>query len=99
MGCYINPPDMSKEEWLVRNGKPFLGPAKITQDTVPVCLVDNGIFTAAGVGFSEEEVEEFNNSSDRRPKTWYTVRREDVREVSDLEIFEKYFPPEMFPES
>lgn len=81
MGYYINPKDMSKEEWLAENGVPvsardlqvtgfeYLKPAEL-----PVCLVDNGWMTAAGIAYCDEEMQEFLRP-DGRPKQWFLVRR------------------------
>lgn len=92
MGAYINPPDMSKEEWLVKNATRL--------DTVPknakefeaegkmfVCLVNNFHFTAAGIMFDQRELETFSDPADRRPKRWYLASKEDLLKVSDLQYF------------
>lgn len=65
MGIYVNPPDMTKEEWLRVNATEHAsaGEAQAASDTenLMVVLVDNGPFTAAqrmreALGdFSEEE--------------------------------------------
>jgi hypothetical protein len=89
MGCYINPRDMAKEAWLKLNGEKTDGPTAVTTSHVPVCLVNNGPFLAAGVGFSEREVEAFNQPTDYRPKQWYRVSREAARMVSDLAHYER----------
>jgi hypothetical protein len=83
MGLYINPETGTKEEWLASHG--------ILQQQVPkqyksegryvVCLVDNGLFTAAGVCYKQEELEEFTRSEDYRPKTWWLVLEADLRAV------------------
>jgi hypothetical protein len=56
MGIYINPTNMTKEAWLFENGVrlPAGAPRKFhsTANYLPVCLVDNGLFTAAGIVFS-----------------------------------------------
>lgn len=88
MGCYINPRDMSKEEWLELFGVRTAAPAPLSETHVPVCLVNNGPFTAAAVGFNDDEVKAFLYP-DGRPKIWYTVPRTVVRQVSDLANWEK----------
>ena len=98
MGCYINPPDMTKEEWLKKYGQPTLLPCEVTQTHVPVCLVDNRMFTAAGVGYHPLEVNDFKEGMGGRKHSWWKVRRDDVRKVSDLLIFEERDPPDHFPE-
>lgn len=89
MGCYVNPPNQTKEQFLREKGERTAGPKPVTETHLPVCLVDNGMFTAAAVGFCEEEVTDFQNPRDTRPKQWYYVSREDLREVSDLVHFER----------
>jgi hypothetical protein len=89
MGCYVNPSNVSKEEFLVLHGVPTNGPGPISETHLPVCLVDNGMFTAAGVGFSEAEVEAFNRPDDRREKMWFMVSRANLRQVSDLANWER----------
>lgn len=91
MGCYINPPDKSKEKWLEENGTvvgtPVFDPSL---ETLPVCLVSNGFFTAAAICFSEAEMMEFNDPEDRRPKLWYRVSRPKLHAIApDLVHFIK----------
>jgi len=100
MGCYINPPNMEKEQWLRENATPLthVRPAEVlTKSTVPICLVSNGPFNAAGVAFSHDEVEAFDRPGDPRPKLWFVAPRHLVREVSDLESWERHARPETFP--
>jgi hypothetical protein len=78
---------MSKEQFLAQHGIPCSMPGPITEDHLPVCLVDNGFFTAAGVGYCQSEVEAFQYP-DGRPKKWFMVSRENLRKVSDLEAYE-----------
>ena len=88
MGCYINTA-AGKEAWLAENATPVRGPMPITETHVPVCLVDNGPFTAAAVAYSERELEAFTQPTDFRPKQWFYVSREAVRAVSDLARYER----------
>lgn len=88
MGCYVNPPDMTKEAWLAQNGERTDGPCEVTETHLPVCLVHNGAFTAAGVCYCTQERDEFNSPSDYRPKLWFKVHRADLRRVSDLARYE-----------
>lgn len=89
MGCYINPGNETKEAFLQREGRVIsVNEATITEDEYPVCLVNNGPFTAAAVGFSMSEVAAFSRSDDRRPKVWFMVRREKLLGVSDLAEYE-----------
>jgi len=92
MGCYVNPKDMSKEEWLNGFGERVNDvdyDEAVKMGCLPVVLLDNGIFTAAGVAYSKQEADEFTAPDDRRPKTFYHVRRELLYDVSDLKHWEK----------
>jgi len=86
MGCYINT-HAGKEAWLAANATPTNGPGAITETHVPVCLVDNGMFTAAAVAFDKRELEAFTQPTDFRPKQWFLVERAKVRTVSDLDRY------------
>ena len=93
MGLYINPPDQSKEDWLANNAKSMhcTPPAKARQnlgdgETVVVCLVVNGGFTAAGVAFNDRELRDFADPNDQRPKVWLLVPVEKVEEVTGKKL-------------
>jgi hypothetical protein len=73
MGLYINVPQ-GKEAWLNQHGENTGSSVpSITPTHLPVCLVDNGMFTAAAICYSPRELEAFNQPGDFRPKTWYRV--------------------------
>lgn len=88
MGYYVNPPNESKESFLKREG--ILAPhTKINWEDVPegflpVVLVDNGPFTAAGIAYCKSELEAFTAPNDWRPRTIYFVKKEKLISVSDL---------------
>ena len=78
MGLYME--DENKDGWLVANGE-FVGggiyESHIDFDLVPkqqmlVCLVDNGMFKACGVAYTEREFKHFD-IPDGRYKDWYLV--------------------------
>lgn len=77
MGYYINPPSETKEEFLEREGVEIdLIDVAITLDAVPVCLVDNGWFTAAGIAHDDRTLTEFTaNPEDHRPRRYFAVPR------------------------
>jgi hypothetical protein len=78
MGYYINPKSITKERWLTEHGRLItLAEAKAhtVGDNVVVCLVDNGVFTAAAICYSDRERNVFAEP-DGRPKRWYLVSRE-----------------------
>lgn len=80
MGYYINPPNMTKEEWLAKHGKPLqtLSDYDFAGDNLPVCLVNNGWMTAAGIAYHQRELEAFNSPSDTRPRKWFEVSKTDL---------------------
>lgn len=90
MGCYVNPPSQDKEEWLDKNCVSIgLRPGPITESELPVCLVDNGLFKAAAVAYSERELKVFSDPTDARRKVWYQVPIERLLEASDLKFYLK----------
>lgn len=80
MGYYLNPKAMSKKDWLdtyaVRINR---APPRQFRDEehIVICLVDNGFFTAAGIAFSQAELEAFTYE-DGREKIWYTIPIKDL---------------------
>lgn len=81
MGIYINPKDQSKEEWLIKN-KEIVHVEVDFKNYFSVCLVDNGMFTAAAVCGDENERERFS-IPDGRPKQWFVVSLESLKLVLD----------------
>lgn len=76
MGYYVNPTNKSKEEFLREKGVAVPRTFKWTdlhEGSLPVVLLDNGAFTAAGIAYSTEEFAAFTRVDDRRPKQIYTV--------------------------
>lgn len=81
MGSYINPPHISKEQFLEAHG------IEVTRedaaafdfstddDILPVVLVNNGPFTAAAIAHSQRELDEFTRLDDDRPRKWFLVER------------------------
>ncbi len=91
MGAYVNSPHDSKEEWLRKNWRSRAGSEPSFEHrpsgTLPVCVVDNGLFTAAAICFSETEFKAFMDPDDPRPKSWCYVDVELLKTVSpELEI-------------
>lgn len=91
MGFYINPKNMSKEDWLRRNG---MG---VTQASASkhsagdggdfvVCLVDNGDFTAAGIAYNDGERDSFlfRDTGEQRPRQWFLVNRKFLKEFCSI---------------
>lgn len=87
MGCYVNPSNESKEEFLMREGEVLPGaPASIDikSGKIPVCLVNNSIFSAAAVAYSEGELHSFADPNDLREKVWFLVEKTKLLDVSDI---------------
>ena len=89
MGLYINPTDMSKEEWLLANvvgrGSRVSLPLPEDPALALVCFVDNGWMTAAAVCLDEAERKAFSRPGDERPKAWFHVPRAALRKLPGLE--------------
>lgn len=86
MGYYINPKRQSKEQFLSEKGERLTKPPKwenVPDGFLPVALVDNGPFTAAGICYSERELACFSDDRDPRPIIFYMVSVEDLIPVSD----------------
>lgn len=95
MGCYINPKDMSKEEWICLYAVALSVSAgewgEQPKDTLPVCIVNTGSFIVAGIAFNKEEFNEFNLPDDHLQKIWAFVPIDKLYEVApDLKY---YLPP------
>lgn len=89
MGFYINPSNMTKEEWLRLNGEmisPLTARAHPAGDKVVVCLVDNGPFTAAGIAYDDRERDEFcrPDSGSQRRRQFFLVPRDVAREYCNV---------------
>lgn len=101
MGCYINPDNETKEKWLEENGeliKSWFPTDKVhfkpyeeycVNNKLPVIIVDNGPFRAAGVCYNESKFKAFTDPSDPRPRMLYLVSIEDLKTVSDLTTYRK----------
>jgi len=88
MGCYVNPEDQDKAIWLDMNGLVTDKPCEISEEFLPVCLIYNGPFTAAGIGYDQREVNAFAMYDGRR-KVWYKVPRAKLYDVSPLKEYEE----------
>ena len=73
MGYYINPENMTKEEWIAKHGVLLTSFYKRQLNKMPVCLVDNGPFKALAIAYNETELKEFLRPDDKRKKVWYLV--------------------------
>lgn len=81
MGRYLNPKNMTKEDWLKTNAvfaNDIIAPPTWTNEIdgkshVLACLIDNGMFTACGLCFNQREYEAFSDMRDGRFKYFYWV--------------------------
>ena len=92
MGAYVNPKGETKETFLTREGRKISCKRAIAHEPgsegcYAVCLIDNGLFTAAGIMFNKREVEDFTSPSDYRNKEFYLVSKEKLLSASNLEIY------------
>lgn len=95
MGCYVDPKNEAKEDFLEREGREVESDYisknyKMIKEKgdLPVVLCDNGPFTAAGVAYTEREFERFVRY-DNRPKRFFIVSVEKLKEVSPVEGYLK----------
>ncbi len=81
MGIYIDPKDGStKEDWLAKFATEVNSVVweELPKGTLPVVLVENAAFTAAGIAYDKRELLVFQ-SPDPRPTRWF------IAEVADLQ--------------
>ena len=89
MGVYVNHPEMDKVKWLhfnasysslseIKKLQPW-NQRPVTQ--AAVCAMNSGMFVAAGIVCSDNELTRFTAEDDHRPKTWYLVDVEKLKEV------------------
>ena len=93
MGAYLNPATTTKERWLVDNAIAVKEPPQNIDELpgcLPVCLVDNGQFYAAGIAYDEQELEEFKRPDGRR-KFWFWAEIDQLKDpdVSSLQHYLK----------
>jgi hypothetical protein len=94
MGAYINPRGETKEQWLEREGLELpqdevaaMGDKAFSGDWLPVCLVDNGPFTAACIMFDNRELDVWLRPDDTRPKRFFMAPLKLLYEVSNLKEY------------
>ena len=90
MGLYIDPRGTSKEAWLRHHGiQKLVAPTRFREGNyVAVCLVDNGMFSAAGICYSQEELTDFVRF-DGRAKIWYYVPIEELAPFIDIQVIDE----------
>jgi len=84
MGYYIETGELKlKYLWIEQYMKGKILPkdqilTNKSNDNVPVVVVSNGPFEAAGIAYSEREWEAFNLPDDFRPKKYLLVPKEEI---------------------
>ena len=82
MGYYVNPTDTSKEAFLHEEGREITDEEArnfdFSKDELPVCLVDNYMFTAAAIAYDPRERDIFLEP-DGRSRKWYAVPRSQLK--------------------
>ena len=81
MGFYVNPRNETKEAFLQREGisapvSPKTTWASVPKGFLPVALINNGFFTAAGIAYCEKELDAFTDLTDTRPRQLFMVKIE-----------------------
>ncbi len=94
MGVYINPIDGTKNEaWLKKHGAEItLKEAKAHKDFTDrllVVLIDNYLFTAAGIAFDKREQTAMLDDWEERPRKFFIVDKKELLKVSNLAEFLK----------
>ncbi len=88
MGCYIETPSNHKKAIHIISEH---GARSVTQEEAAeamergegvICVVDNGIFEAAGFCFNAREFEAFTEPHDTRPRTFLVMDRAKAEELS-----------------
>ena len=82
MGYYLEP-QMDKKAYLQREARPIKRSEVLDvfagEDEVPVALIDNGMFLAAGILFDEGEATYFLEDSSGRPISFWAISKEKAR--------------------
>lgn len=82
MGYYINPENESKEAFLAKNGRE-VSRAEVMRhdfagDSLPVVLVNNFSFTAAGIAYDKQELDDWMNDRSGRPVRFFVVSKKNL---------------------
>lgn len=88
MGFYIEVPSATNKAGQLMKlygadniGLPPKKLSDIPKNKVLICVVQNGLFDAAGICYSEDELNEFKETRTGRKRTWLTM---DVEKVAEL---------------
>lgn len=95
MGIYVQTPvTTGKAQYLIEKfgATKLPGPTYLPAELggpVAICVVENGIFDAAAVVYSENEKIAFSAADDLRYKTWLSVSRDRIKELVPVEQWER----------
>jgi len=94
MGFYVNPAKETKTSFLAREGISVPDIFQLTWESVsqgflPVVLLLNGTFAAAGIAYCEKELQAFTKLDDHRPRRIFMVKIETLLPVAG-DDFRKY---------
>jgi hypothetical protein len=90
MGYYINTGhNIGKAEWLITNeGALELSFVPSSLSELPpekeglICVVNNGMFEAAGFIYNDRELKDFTDPTDYRDKRWLVIPLDRAKELS-----------------
>lgn len=84
MGFYIEVAEAKQKAMQLKrdhNAQVILRPTllnEIPKGKTLICVMENGLFDAAGIIYSQEELEAFSEASTGRPRTWLLMDTEEV---------------------
>ena len=92
MGAYINPKEITEEEWLKNYAEEVPNNASdfdslLAEGKMKITLIDNGYFTAAAISFNKAEDNYFIKHEDERHKKYFIASIEELKKVSNLENY------------
>lgn len=87
MGLYLNPANISKEQWLVDNAKPisihdalnFFSDPHTNAKHVLLLWVNNGLFTAVAYIHNDRELNAWLRDDSGRPTIFYKAPKEKLK--------------------
>ena len=93
MGYYINPGDGTDKEEFLANHAVMVGHTTLdalhhfmahTSDVLPVVLLDNGVFTAAGIAYNKAELDVFLDPTDDRHRMVFLISKATLIEAGQI---------------
>lgn len=99
MGLYINflkaeDNDSAKVEWLTNHAAVQANApnweSAIANEALPICLVNNGMFCAAGICYNHAEFQRFVQDESGRPRVWFVVKIADLETLPGIERLGSY---------